>query len=203
MNVLKCSNYNQMSELAATMMFSTLINKPDALFCIATGGSPTGCYANFVKMVKDNNISTSQMQIVKLDEWAGLSKDNPATCEYYIEEKILKPLDIPASRYISFDPLCKDVSEECNRVEEALHEAGGIDLCLLGIGRNGHLGLNEPGESLKPYAHRAELQPITRTHAMLMRNHESVSAGITLGIADIMNSRQVLLLIAGAEKEKP
>lgn len=204
MKIIKSENYKEMSLLASNMMIETLTSKPDALFCIATGSSPTGTYQLFLDRIKSENIDTSRMRIIKLDEWCGLPKDNAATCEHYIETHLLTPLGIPADseRYISFHPLEKDFDAECARISRLLREAGGIDCCILGIGKNGHLGLNEPGKEVYPFAHKAALHAKTKTHAMLSENGESVSAGYTLGIKDLLDSRQIILLATGADKQE-
>lgn len=204
MKIVKSENYKEMSLLASDMMIEALVRKPDALFCIATGSSPTGAYRLFAERIKSENIDASRMRIIKLDEWCGLPKDNAATCEHYISAHLLAPLGIPADspRYISFDPLAKDSDAECARISRLLHEAGGIDCCILGLGKNGHLGLNEPGKEAYPFAHRTALHAKTKTHAMLSENGESVSAGYTLGIKDLLDSRRIILLAAGADKQE-
>lgn len=204
MKIIKSENYKEMSILASNMMIDVLARKPDALFCIATGSSPTDTYQFFVERIKTEKIDTSRMRIVKLDEWCGLPKENPATCEHYIETHLLKPLGISADseRYISFQPLEEDFEAECTRVSRLLQESGGIDCCILGIGKNGHLGLNEPGEEIYPFAHKSILHAKTKTHAMLSENGEAVSAGYTLGIKNLLDSRQIILLVTGAQKEE-
>lgn len=203
MEFVNSKNYKEMSERAAEIMVDFLKSKPDALFCVATGSSPTLSYELFIKKVKEQGIKTDRMRIVKLDEWCGLGGDNPATCEYYIREKLLRPLDIPEDRYIGFDGTNENAEEECGRIAAFLKENGGIDLCVLGIGRNGHLGLNEPCRELNPYVHKAVLQEITRGHSMLSSNGEAATAGYTIGIKDILNSKKVMLLITGADKKTP
>ena len=204
MKIIKSENYREMSILASNMMIEVLKNKPNALFCIATGSSPTDTYQLFLEKIKSENIDISQMRIIKLDEWCGLPMDNPATCEYYIKIHLLKPLGISADspRYISFHPLEEDSAAECARISWLLREAGGIDCCILGIGKNGHLGLNEPGREVYPFAHKSILHAKTKTHAMLYENGESVSAGYTLGIKDLLDSRQIILLATGADKQE-
>lgn len=201
MNVIELKSYEEMSIKACDIMIQCLQNKPDALFCIATGSSPTLTYQLFVKRIKEEHIDTSQMRVLKLDEWCGLSQDNPATCEYYVRKYILTPLNIPDERYIGFDSMASDSEYECERISKLLKEHKGIDCCILGIGKNGHLGLNEPREAINPFIHKIDLDAQTKTHSMLASNGQEVSQGYTLGLKDILNAKQILLLITGPGKE--
>lgn len=202
MKFVKTDHYEAMSEAASEVLVNCLVQKPDALFCIATGSSPTEAYRLFVEKVKSKNIDTGKMRIIKLDEWKGLSKDNPATCEYYVQEHILKPLGISEDRYISFDPMEENAEYECERITKLLHENGGIDCCVLGLGRNGHLGLIEPADKLNPFVHKAVLDKKTQTHPMLAANHQMVSEGYTLGLADLLASKEILFVVTGGDKQE-
>lgn len=202
MKFYRTENYETMSKKACNMLIDFLIQKPDALFCIATGNSPKETYNLFVKEVKERNINTSKMRIIKLDEWCGLEKNNPATCEHYVRKHILNPLDIKDNRYISFNSMEKDSEYECDRISFLLKKNGGIDCCILGLGKNGHLGLNEPSKELNPFIHKTELESKTQTHAMLASNNQHVSEGYTLGIRDILDSKKILMLVTGTDKEE-
>jgi len=200
MEILNTENYEAMSQAASEVLLTCLLRKPDALFCIATGFSPTRAYQLFIEKIRTRQIDTSRMRIIKLDEWAGLSEDNPATCEYYVQTQILQPLHISQDRYISFHPMEMDFKRECSRVEQLLDETGPIDCCVLGLGRNGHLGLNEPAQQLDPFVHRAILDPKTQTHPMLTENHQTASYGYTLGLKAILDSAEILFLVTGDDK---
>lgn len=202
MKFITASNYEEMSELASETLLNCLIQKPDALFCIATGGSPTLLYKRFVQKIKKQNLDTSHLKLLKLDEWFGLSLDNPASCEYYIQEHLITPLNISPERYISFNSLEKDSAVECQRITDLIASNNGIDCCILGLGKNGHLGLNEPAESINPFAHKAILTPKTKEHSMLTSNSETVSEGYTLGLKNILDSKKILLLVTGEEKNE-
>lgn len=202
MNILETRNYKEMSERACELLIHCLREKPDALFCIATGSSPTETYGLFVQAIKREQIDTGKMRIIKLDEWCGLKKENPATCEYYIRKHILTPLNIPDERYLSFNPAEENEEYECKRISSLITENGGIDFCILGIGKNGHLGLNEPREEINPFTHKTELDSKTKTHSMLVSSNQTVSQGYTLGIKDILDSKKVMLLITGNDKQE-
>jgi len=202
MKLIKTKDYNEMSEQASDLLIRCLKEKPDALFCIATGSSPTETYRLFIQKIQSEHINTRKMRIIKLDEWCGLTKENPATCEYYIRKHILTPLDIPDERYITFNPLEENAEYECERISNLLAENGGIDCCVLGIGRNGHLGLNEPGEEINPFIHKSYLDAKTKTHSMLVENDQIVSTGYTLGIKALLEAGEIMLLITGDDKQE-
>lgn len=202
MKFINTDNYEAMSEAASEVLVNCLVRKPDALFCIATGSSPTEAYRLFVEKVRARNIDTGKMRVIKLDEWKGLTKDNPSTCEYYVQEHILKPLEIPEDRYISFDPMEENAEYECERITKLLHENGGIDCCVLGLGRNGHLGLNEPADKLNPFVHKTGLDKKTQTHPMLAVNHQTVAEGYTLGLKDLLESKEILFMVTGEDKQE-
>lgn len=202
MNILKTESYDDLSKRACNILVKCLKEKVDATFCIATGASPQGTYREFVKRVHEEKLDVSKLKIIKLDEWIGLEKDNPATCEYYISEHLLKPLGISEDRYISFNPKETDDAFECLRISELLRKSGGIDCCILGLGKNGHLGLNEPQEKLNPFVHKAILDAKTQTHEMLSSNSVKVSEGYTLGIKNILDAGEILFLVTGKGKQE-
>lgn len=194
------SDYNALSEAASNALLALIKRKPDAVVCLATGATPLLTYQYFVEKVKAQQIDITQLTIVKLDEWVGLTPDDPATCEHFLQKQVLQPLGISGQQYISFAPDQAD-EKECKRVTDRIAERGGLDLCLLGIGKNGHLGLNEPGESLEPGCHITHLDWQTQQHAMLKQAAAPVRQGITLGLQDILAAKEVLLLISGDGKQ--
>ena len=202
MKFIKTHDYEEMSKKACEILIHCLKSKPDSLFCIATGSSPTRTYQLFVHRVKEENIDISQMRIIKLDEWCGLPPEHPSTCEAYIREHIIEPLNISEDRYISFNSLETDSKLECKRVEQLLHDNNKIDCCVLGIGKNGHLGLNEPNDSINPFIHKIALDEKTKTHTMLSSSKQEVTHGYTLGIKDILDSKKIVLLITGPDKNE-
>lgn len=202
MMIKETKDYNEMSQYAAAQLLQCLKGKPDALFCIATGSSPTEAYRLFVQNVQEEHIDTSNMRIISLDEWCGLQPDHPATCESYIRKHILEPLNISDEHFISFDSSQDNETYECNRLTNLLMANGGIDCCVLGLGKNGHLGLNEPNLALNPFVHKAVLDEKTKTHSMLTANRQTVTTGYTLGIKNLLDAKKILLLVTGAGKQQ-
>jgi len=194
--------YLPLSVAASDLMIRVLREKPDALFCIATGGSPLGAYERFVTLVKREGIDTSQLRIIKLDEWWGIPATDPSTCEQYIQKRLLRPLYFDKSRYIGFDSMAVNAEEECGRIDAWLEKNGPIDLCILGLGKNGHLGLNEPSDEFTPFCHAPYLDAKTKTHVLLKNTDAVVERGITLGMANLLCSREILMLVTGREKKQ-
>lgn len=200
MNLVQCSNYMEMSRLAAAMVLEALSEKPDLLLCAATGSSPEGLYAELAKIAQTNKEAFSRMRVLKLDEWGGIPANHPVTCEYYLRSRLLDPLGITEKRYISFrsDPEYPD--QECRRIRSLLDKEGPIDLCILGLGRNGHLGLNEPAQKLESYCHVSALSEESLRHPMIASLDNKPTYGLTLGMEEILSSGQIVMLVSGKGK---
>ena len=201
MNISYCSDYGEMSRLAAVMVLEALKGNPGLLLCAATGRSPEGLYRELAGIARGNREAFNQLRIIKLDEWGGIPENHPVSCEYYLKEKLLDPLGIPADRYISFNSDPGDPEQECRRIRSRLENDGPIDLCILGLGRNGHLGLNEPAAELKPVCHVAALSEDSLQHPMIASLDSRPAFGLTLGMEEILASRQIIMLVSGKEKK--
>ena len=184
---------------AATLIWEAAGAKPDLLICLASGDTPTGTYALLVSAPE----RLAGARFIQLDEWAGLGGDDPASCAAYLERTVRGPLTVPPERWIGIRGDAADAAAECRRLQAALAAAGPIDLCILGLGRNGHLGLNEPAESFDPSCHIATLAEQSRGHPMLAETAAPVRHGLTLGLGDILRSRKILLMVSGAAKRAP
>lgn len=197
MNFIAAIDYQDMSEKALGVLLEDLDKVHN--ICLATGGSPEGLYKLFVDYVKKNNVNLDHIMFTKLDEWIGVTKDSEASCEKFLMDKVLKPLG-KEKDYIGFDPE-KDPNQEVVRIQEFLKEHP-IDVCILGLGMNGHLGLNEPNsEGLNSSCHISQIQDKTKGHAMI-KNEKGITSGMTLGMKDILNSKKIILLVSGDDKEE-
>jgi len=141
------------------------------------------------------------MQVVKLDEWLGVPADDPNSCEYYIQNKIILPLNITEDRYLSFISEAVVPEEECKRVQKELDKHEALDVCVLGLGRNGHLGFNEPATTLSNTCHISPLTETSMQHSMTKKMTSKPQYGLTLGMADILRSKKIILLVTGVGKE--
>lgn len=196
------ADHETVSRHAADWLIERLRRQPSALLCLAAGATPLRTYALLAKHGAKEPSLFDRCQVLKLDEWGGLPWDDPATCEHHLRETLISPLGL-AKRYVAFDSRPQDADAECARVAKWLEQNGPIDTCVLGLGVNGHIGFNEPAASLRPHAHVAQLSPSSLSHAMLSRTTARPTCGLTLGMADLLQSRHVLLLVTGAAKRVP
>ena len=194
------ATHEAMSRRAAELVLAELRANPRMLLGAATGSTPTRAYELFVQSALSEPGVARELRLIKLDEWGGLAMDDPATCEVYLRRRLIEPLGITPDRYLSWNSRPADPLAECDRVATWLHRDGPIDLCVLGLGTNGHLAFNEPGESLTPGPHVATLSETSLRHPMLRDTAGRPQYGLTLGIADILRSRRILLLVSGAGK---
>lgn len=198
--VYRYPDEESMSVAAAGWVSRQLRAKPDLLVSLATGASPRRTYEILAQRARFDPVLFARARWIKLDEWGGLALDDPATCETFLREVLLDPAGVPPERYLGWESRPADVEAECGRVSEWLAANGPIDVQILGLGENGHLGFNEPAPELQSGPHRAQLSPVSLSHAMLGPSKGRVTYGLTLGMGDILNSRRILLLVSGTRK---
>jgi galactosamine-6-phosphate isomerase len=197
-----CRDYEEMSRRAAARVIAAATGKSNFLLCAATGNSPAGLYQELIREGARQPDLLRNFRVVKLDEWLGVPAGDPATCEHFLQSRLVGPLAIAAERYLSFDSETKDPVRECARISAELERQGPIDVCILGLGRNGHVGLNEPAPSVQPNCHVAKLSAETLGHAMMSGRDAKPAFGLTLGMGDILASRKIVLLVTGKGKER-
>ncbi|WP_420399654.1 galactosamine-6-phosphate isomerase [Flagellimonas sp.] len=201
MRIHRFTDIMKMGQHATSIFLDELTIKPNLLLCAATGSSPLPLYQEIALEAKKDQEQFEQLRIIPLDEWIGLPSEE-GSCHAYLEEQLLNPLEIPSSQYFAFNPLAENLEEECLRIQAILDKQGPIDLCVLGLGRNGHLGLNEPSDILQPHCHIADLTLESQQHQMLKGSSQKPTRGITLGMEDILMSKRIILLISGEGKEQ-
>lgn len=201
MKIEICKSYEALSLRGAEIITSELRRHKALTLCAATGGSPTRMYELMVEEAGRQPALFSECTVLKLDEWGGIPMTHPGTCESYLRENLVGPLGIPEHRYISFRSNPADPGQECDRILRELEAKGPIDVCVLGIGMNGHIALNEPSPSLHAHCHVARLTEQSMLHPMIAAGTEKPAYGLTLGMADIFRSRLILLLINGDKKK--
>jgi galactosamine-6-phosphate isomerase len=188
----------ELNEKASESVIEDLQMNKTALVCAATGNSPTGMYKKLVE--KKERIDVTGLRFIKLDEWYGPPMDNPGTCEHYLQLHLLKPLNIQPGQYTAFASNSRSPREECERIQNYLMQHGPIDLCILGLGKNGHIAFNEPDEELHAGVHLSQLTPESLSHGMAKIANFKLEYGLTLGMADILQSKKILLLVNGPHK---
>lgn len=196
------SDFESMSAAGFELIKKEVEKKPDLLFCVASGGSPSGTYAQMAAYKKMHPEFGAQLRVIKLDEWGGLEPNSPFTSELDVQQKFVQPMGIPADRYWTIDPDTSNPEEACRTMEQELEGEGPLDICILGIGVNGHIALNEPGETHQLPYHVCELAPSTLANGMLKTLKQPPSFGMTIGLRGIMQSKLILLFIAGSGKKE-
>ena len=202
LEIIIADDYEQMSQFGADQIFNNLKNKEDLLICTATGSTPTRAYDLLAAKFDSNPEVFDKIRMIKLDEGGGIPGDDTATCETYLQKHLVAPLNIDSDRFISFESNPDNPEQEIKQVAKKLDQEGDIDLCILGMGVNGHLGFNEPASFLKPNAHVAELADTTKKHTMAQEAQHEIKYGLTLGMSDIMRSKKIILLVNGEHKQE-
>jgi galactosamine-6-phosphate isomerase len=196
-------DHEAMSRRAEAHVVRALRRKPGLVLGVATGATPARTYERLAERGALTPGLFRGLRIVELDEWLGLPAGHPASCASYIRERILRPLRISSERYYGFRSAGRDAGGEARRMSRWLSRHGPLDLCLLGLGRNGHLLMNEPAAELTPSAHVARLAASTRRYSMLEGLKTAPRRGLTLGLAEVLQSKAILLLVSGRHKRAP
>ncbi len=194
-------DYNTLASNAANEIIVMIKNKPDALLCLASGETPRLTYERMAIQAIDENVDFSRCTFIGLDEWVSIPRGNEGSCYFFLEKNIFKPLHILNSRIHLFDALTKDMEAECRKMDQTILENGGIDLMLVGVGMNGHIGFNEPGVSDNLYSHVIALDIITQSVGQKYFNQSTkLQSGITLGLKHFLESRKAIMMASGTKK---
>lgn len=199
MKLIKSDNYECMSLQGKQVLIDTITNKKDAIICLATGSSPKRMYELFVQEINEKKIDISEVTFVKLDEWYGVAPEEACTCTHFIKENLLDKLYMQPKQVIEFISNTKDIPAELNKVDNFLRNHP-VDVMILGLGMNGHLGLNEPDEYLTYPCYQAKLNEKTKTHEMA--KDYVLESGLTIGLEGIFSAKTVLMLVCGTRKEE-
>ncbi|MDQ0219880.1 glucosamine-6-phosphate deaminase [Peribacillus cavernae] len=204
MRIIEVKDYKAMSKKAAETILEKVRTNPAIILGLATGNTPAGTYANLIEDHKTNQISYKQVTTFNLDEYIGLAGDNPNSYRYFMNDILFNHLDVEMSGTHIPRGDTKGIQEECQLYEQLIENYGGIDLQILGLGSNGHIGFNEPGTPFDSKTHIVNLTDSTRkANASFFDKQENVPfQAITMGIATIMRSKEILLLISGDKKKE-
>lgn len=196
------ADYAELSRAAARLVAHQILLKEDAVLGLPTGETPLGLYRELVRLSKEGLLSLSKVTTFNLDEYVGLPPSHPQSFHYYMQVHLFSHLAIPPEQIHIPDGTAADLEGECQRYEEEIARHGGIDLMILGIGPNGHIGFNEPGSDWGRLTGVVQLSEETRRReARRFGGLELVpTQAITMGIKTIMNARKILLLASGQEK---
>lgn len=202
MKIQAAKNYNDLSRKAANLISAQVIIKPDAVLGLATGSTPIGTYAQLIDWYRKGDIDFSQTVSVNLDEYMGLGGDHDQSYRYFMNEQLFNHINIRKEYTNVPDGKADDLEGECARYNQVIRQTGGIDLQLLGIGGNGHIGFNEPGDVFEKETHVVTLTSETRqSNARFFQSLDEVPThAITMGMQNIMSAQRILLLATGEAK---
>ncbi|RKD25145.1 glucosamine-6-phosphate deaminase [Ammoniphilus oxalaticus] len=204
MRIIRVKDDQEMSQKAAEMVIAKMRKNPSLTLGLATGETPIGTYRLMIEDHQRNGASYQQATTFNLDEYVGLPGENDQSYRYFMNKYLLDHIDIKKERTHIPDGNAADVQQECVTYERLIAEHGGIDLQIVGIGRNGHIGFNEPGTPFDTKTHIIELTPSTReANAKFFGRIEDVPThAITMGIATIYASKEIIMLITGESKRE-
>ena len=204
MKVIVCKNYEEMSKKAANIIKKQIKKKPDSILGLATGSTPVGTYECLVKMYNDGELDFGNVTTFNLDEYYPISHDSDQSYHYFMNENLFKYVNIDKTRIHIPDGETEDPNTECEQYEEMVKESGGVDIQILGIGRNGHIGFNEPDLSLNAKTHLTSLTEDTiEANSRFFDNEDEVPKhALTMGMSTILSSKKIILLANGSAKHK-
>lgn len=203
MRWIQAKDYDHLSELSAQIFEEQIKEKPNSILGLATGSTPIGLYKKLIERYKKGIISFKEVKTFNLDEYIGLAPEDKHSYHYFMFEQLFNHIDInPENVYIPSG--LGDIDKNIMEYEKLIDEVGGIDLQLLGIGVNGHIGFNEPGTSFHSKTHVVQLEESTiKANQRFFDKIEDVpTKAITIGIETILKAKKILLLISGESKQK-
>ena len=202
MRIYECADYRAMSRQAANIISAEVITKPDCVLGLATGSSPVGAYEQLVEWYKKGDVSFKETRTVNLDEYRGLAPDHEQSYRYFMQKNLFDHIDINPENTNVPNGLAEDVDAECARYDRVIEELGGIDLQLLGMGHNGHIGFNEPADSFPLGTHVVNLteSTIDANKRFFASEADVPRQALTMGIRSIVLARRVLVVVSGRDK---
>lgn len=202
MKIIVCDNYDEISEKAAQLVAEQIKIKPDSVLGLATGSTPVGMYSKLAEMNKNGEIDFKDIRSFNLDEYYPIEDENDQSYHYFMDKYLFSKININKENTHLLNGMCEDTDAECEQYEKMIDENGGIDLQILGIGQNGHIGFNEPNENLRMSTHLTDLK--ANTIAANSRFFDDISQvptrALTTGIGTILKARKIILLANGKNK---
>lgn len=199
MKIVISENYAELSEKATNDLLQIVKDKQAPVVCTASGDSPAGMYKVLVDKVSRNEANINGWYFLGLDEWGGMNGDNEGSCRWHLNNQLFGPLQPPADHIVFFDGK-GDLEKECERIETFIGQHD-IDVSIVGLGMNGHIGMNEPGTPVSSRTHISELDPLTaQVGQKYFKTATELKNGITLGIATLLESKHIFLIVSGSKK---
>lgn len=202
MKIYKAKDYKDMSRKAANIISAQMIMKPNCVLGLATGSTPIGTYDQLVEWYNKGDLDFSEVTTVNLDEYKGLPRTNDQSYYYFMHQHLFDRVNIDPERTNVPNGMEPDVEKECGRYEELIRSLGGVDLQLLGLGHNGHIGFNEPGEAFEKETHCVDLTESTiEANKRFFASADDVpKQAYTMGIKTIMQAKKILIVVNGENK---
>ncbi|MCR5837764.1 MAG: glucosamine-6-phosphate deaminase [Lachnospiraceae bacterium] len=202
MRIIKAEDYNSMSRMAANIISAQIIMKPKCVLGLATGSTPLGTYAQLIDWYNKGDLDFSEVTSINLDEYKGLSPENDQSYRYFMNKNLFDHINIDKSRTFVPDGLEMDSEKACADYNAIIRNSGGVDLQLLGLGNNGHIGFNEPGEAFEKETHCVKLaQSTVEANSRFFENIDDVpKEAYTMGIKAIMQAKKIVVVVNGAGK---
>ena len=202
MKIYKAKDYKDMSRKAANIISAQVIMKPNCVLGLATGSTPIGTYDQLVEWYSKGDLDFSEVTTVNLDEYKGLPRTNDQSYYYFMHQHLFDRVNIDPDRTNVPNGMEPDAEKECGRYEELIRSLGGVDLQLLGLGHNGHIGFNEPGEAFEKEPHCVDLTESTiEANKRFFASADDVpKQAYTMGIKTIMQAKKILIVVNGENK---
>ncbi len=204
MNIIETKDYTELSRKVANIISAQVILKSTSILGLATGSTPIGTYKQLIDWYQKGDIDFSKVTTVNLDEYCGLSTLNEQSYRYFMNHNLFDHININKENTHVPNGLADDMEAECRRYDKLITELGGIDIQLLGIGHNGHIGFNEPDVSFEQTTHIVNLDETTlEANSRFFDSIDEVpKQAITMGIKSIMQSKKIILIANGADKKE-
>lgn len=194
-------DYESLSHAVADETIELIKTNPAAVLCFASGDTPRLTCQLLVQKVKKQQVDTSRISFIGLDEWVGVPPTNEGSCHYFFQHEVFKPLNLAPSQTHLFDAMSRDLDNECRKMDAVIANNGSIDLMIVGIGMNGHIGFNEPGVSFHNKAHVIDLDETTLTVGQkYFKTTVPLQQGITLGLQHLLDAKKAILIANGKKK---
>ena len=202
MKIIKAKDYKDMSRKAANIISAQIIMKPNCVLGLATGSTPIGTYDQLVEWYNKGDLDFSEVTTVNLDEYKGLTRENDQSYYYFMNDKLFSRVNVNKERTFLPDGMEPDSDKACRDYNEIIASVGGVDLQLLGLGHNGHIGFNEPGTTFEAETHCVDLTESTiKANQRFFASIDDVpKQAYTMGIKTIMQAKKILIVISGEDK---
>ena len=202
MRFIPCADYTAMSRQAANLISAQVIVKPNCVLGLATGSTPIGTYKQLIEWYNKGDLSFAQVRSVNLDEYKGLSGDHDQSYRYFMQNNLFNHVDIDVANTSVPNGMAEDANAECAAYDAHIRELGGIDLQLLGMGHNGHIGFNEPADEFVGPTHVVELtqSTIDANKRFFASEADVPRYALTMGMAAILQARSVVVVVSGEDK---